>query len=205
MNEDIERILDTLKENYESIGGSYYPEDLFEPNDPKIIYDYIIQLQNNWNEINKFIEDNLKSLEEKLTNKTCDNAVAIYGREMNGFYKVRRKIRELEGNMSEEEWIEKYKDDFEHINDMVGNIELQQKYEPLVLEIISCDPNNFDEIFYKIVDLKIEEFKQLQQENEQLKNERTRLLVILEKAKNTGCINGKDAKYIMDLHNKLGN
>lgn len=71
--------------------------------------------------------------------------------------------------MSEEEWIEKHKDDIEHINDMVEIIELQQKYEPLVLEIISCDPNNFDEIFYKIVDLKIEEFKQLQQENKQLK------------------------------------
>lgn len=59
------------------------------------------QLQNNWNELNKFIEDNLKSLEENITNKKCDNAVAIYGREMNGFYKVRRKMQELEQGKDE--------------------------------------------------------------------------------------------------------
>ena len=85
MNEDIERILNTLKENYENIGGSYYPEDLFNPNDPKIIYDYIMELQeevkrcekgniildseidelqNNWNELKKWLEeDNYKGVE----------------------------------------------------------------------------------------------------------------------------------------------
>ena len=58
----------------------------------------IRQVQNNWNELNKFIDENIKSLEEEMTNKKCDNAVAIYGREMNGFFKVRRKMQELEGN-----------------------------------------------------------------------------------------------------------
>lgn len=82
MNEDIERILNTLKENYENIGGSYYPEDLFKPNDPKIIYDYIMELQeevkrcekgnvildnevdelqNDWNELKKWLESWLEN------------------------------------------------------------------------------------------------------------------------------------------------
>lgn len=44
MNEEIERILDTLKENYDDIGLSYYPCDLFNRDDPKILYDYIMEL-----------------------------------------------------------------------------------------------------------------------------------------------------------------
>ena len=45
MNEDIKRILGVLKENYEEIGLGYYPCDLLKCKDPKIIYDYIINLQ----------------------------------------------------------------------------------------------------------------------------------------------------------------
>ena len=59
------------------------------------------QLQNNWNELNKFIDENLKSLEEKATNKISDNTVAICGSEMNGFFKVRRKMQELEQGKDE--------------------------------------------------------------------------------------------------------
>ena len=60
MNEDIKRILDTLKEYYGGLGWPYYPEDVLNPEDPKIIYDYITKLQNNWNELKK----GLKSLFE---------------------------------------------------------------------------------------------------------------------------------------------
>ena len=57
MKEDIERILTTLKEEYENIGLSYYPEDLLERKDPKIIYDYITQLETNWKELKKWLEE----------------------------------------------------------------------------------------------------------------------------------------------------
>ena len=60
MNEDIKKILDTIKEHYEDIGCSYYPEDLLERDDPKIIYDYINQLHNNWNELKKWLLDGTK-------------------------------------------------------------------------------------------------------------------------------------------------
>ena len=46
MNKEIERILEGLKEDYDSIGTCYYPDDILEPKDPKILYDYIIKLQN---------------------------------------------------------------------------------------------------------------------------------------------------------------
>ena len=58
MNEDIKRILDTLKEYYGGLGWPYYPEDVLNPEDPKIIYDYITKLQNNWNELKKWLEEN---------------------------------------------------------------------------------------------------------------------------------------------------
>lgn len=54
-----------------------------------------------WNGLEEFIEENLKSLEEKATNKISDNTLAIYGSEMNGFYKVRRKMQELEQGKDE--------------------------------------------------------------------------------------------------------
>lgn len=37
------------------------------------------------------------------------------------------------------------------------------------------------------------------------RDERTRLLIILEKVMNKGYFDGDDTKYLMDLHKKLGN
>ena len=72
MNEDIKRILDTLKEHYDGLGWPYYPEDVLNPEDPKIIYNYIIQLQNNWNELKKFDEEKLKQYQKQLAQASTD-------------------------------------------------------------------------------------------------------------------------------------
>lgn len=42
------------------------------------------------------------------------------------------------------------------------------------------------------------------EKKQQTENERTHLLVILQKAMNTGRLDGDDTKYIMDLHEELG-
>ena len=69
MNEEIEILKDKLKkklENYEldkkigqlSVDSIY---SLF-PNESKTLLDYIEQLQNNWNELKKWLEEDLKEV-----------------------------------------------------------------------------------------------------------------------------------------------
>ena len=65
MTEEIKRILDTLTENYDDIGSSYYPEDVFNHKDPKILYDYIIQLQKENKELHNKIDKAINYIKEQ--------------------------------------------------------------------------------------------------------------------------------------------
>ena len=80
MNEEIEILKDKLKkklENYEldkkigqlSVDSIY---SLF-PNESKTLLDYIEQLQNNWNELKKYVQEELKEAEDKQTNDISDS------------------------------------------------------------------------------------------------------------------------------------
>lgn len=96
MTEEIKRILDTLTENYDDIGSSYYPEDLFNHKEPKILYDYIIQLQKE----NKELHNKIDKLEEDLKhlwNIVNNNDITCTPNEMDVFDKWYEKFRG-EGN-----------------------------------------------------------------------------------------------------------
>lgn len=66
MNEDIKRILKSLKDKYDDIGLSYYPEDLLEPKDPKIMYNYIKQLQQENKELKQYLKATNKGLRKVI-------------------------------------------------------------------------------------------------------------------------------------------
>lgn len=87
MNEDIKNIILRLKktlENYEKIGqlsdDSVY--SMF-PTENKLLLDYITQLQNNWNELKKWLEEKMSVYEHK---------------EASNFYVVFEKMQELQGD-----------------------------------------------------------------------------------------------------------
>lgn len=62
MNKEIKRILKELKDNYEELGVCYYPNDVLEPKDTKIIYDYIIELQQE----NKQLKNNIRQMDDSV-------------------------------------------------------------------------------------------------------------------------------------------
>lgn len=58
----VKEILNELKENYDQIGGAYYPEDLLGPYDPQLLYDYIVYLE----KISKLYKNHIKRLKKRI-------------------------------------------------------------------------------------------------------------------------------------------
>ena len=64
MNDNIKEILDNFKNNYDELGSCYYPEDILGPEDLKLLYDYITNLQ----EENEYSNHCNEELRKKITN-----------------------------------------------------------------------------------------------------------------------------------------
>ena len=55
--EEIKEILDNFKNNYDELGSCYYPEDILGPEDLKLLYDYITNLQEKYNKALELLVD----------------------------------------------------------------------------------------------------------------------------------------------------